>query len=162
MNKAKKVLGIDPGSAICGWGVVESLSPQKSRLVECDCIRTRASMSTAERLRSLHLDLQAVIAKYQPDEVAVEELFFVQNVKTGIVVGQARGVILLAAAEAGLPIFEYKPNTIKLALTGYGHADKKQVQDMVKLILKLPNYIKQDDTADAVAVALTHIQSRQF
>ena len=162
MDATKRVLGIDPGSAICGWAVVESVNRQKFTLVDCDCIRTRPSMSTAERLYSLYLDLKAVIAKYRPQEMAVEELFFVQNVKTGIVVGQARGVILLSAAEAGLPVFEYKPNTIKLALTGYGHADKKQVQDMVKHILKLPGYIKQDDTADAVAVALTHIQSRQL
>lgn len=127
------------------------------KLVDCGCVKTHASSSTAERLKSVYDGIAEVIKKYKPDEVAVEELFFVQNVKTGIVVGQARGVLLLTAALAGKPVFEYKPTQIKMALVGYGRADKKQVQNMVKLVLKLKEPIKQDDTADAVAVAICHI-----
>ncbi len=154
-----KILGIDPGSAICGWGVVEK-NPRTNqlKLVECGCIRTTNRHSTAERLKVVYDGIQEVINRYKPDEVAVEELFFVQNVKTGIVVGQARGVLLLTAALAGKPVFEYKPTQIKMALVGYGRADKKQVQNMVKLVLKMDKPIAQDDTADAVAVAICHIQ----
>lgn len=160
------ILGIDPGSAICGWGVVEK-NPKTNqlKLVDCGCVKTHKSSSTAERLQSVYLGIQEVINTYQPDEVAVEELFFVQNVKTGIVVGQARGVLMLAAALAGKPVFEYKPTQVKLALVGYGRADKKQVQNMVKLVLKLEKPIAQDDTADAVAVAICHLQhsnTREF
>ncbi|HLB32250.1 MAG TPA: crossover junction endodeoxyribonuclease RuvC [Patescibacteria group bacterium] len=156
-----RILGIDPGSAICGWGVIEK-DPKTNRvkLVDCGCIKTHASSSTAERLKLVYDGIAQVIKKYKPSEVAVEELFFVQNVKTGIVVGQARGVLLLTAALAGKPVFEYKPTQIKLALVGYGRADKKQVQNMVKLVLKLDKPISQDDTADALAVAVCHLQSR--
>jgi len=157
-----KILGIDPGSAICGWGVVEKDGAGKLRLVDCGCVRTGSHKTTAERLELVYDGIITVIEKYRPDEVAVEELFFVQNIKTGIVVGQARGVLLLAAAKAKKPVFEYKPTQIKMALVGYGRAEKKQVQDMVKLILKLDKPINQDDTADAVAVALCHSNHTNF
>lgn len=157
-----KILGIDPGSALCGWAVVEDDPGRQGRLVASGCIKTRQGESTAKRLQKLHDELEEVIKKYNPHEAAVEELFFVQNIKTGIVVGQARGVILLLLGQADLPVYEYKPTVIKQALSGYGRAGKKQVQDMVKLMLKLDKPISQDDEADAVAVAICHSQHRNI
>ena len=153
-----RILGIDPGSARCGWAVVESDS-NNQKLIASGCVKTHIRDSAAQRLCVLHDKLTAIVKKYKPKEAAVEELFFVQNVKTGIVVGQARGVVLLTLAQADIEIFEYKPNQVKLALTGFGHADKKQVQSMVKLILRMDKAIVQDDTADAIAIALCHQQS---
>lgn len=156
----RRIIGIDPGSALCGWAVIEAEPGRQGKLVASGCIKTSPKDTTAKRLELLYNELQIVIKKYHPHEGAVEELFFVQNIKTGIVVGQARGAILLALSKAGLPIFEYKPTVVKMALTGYGRAEKKQVQSMVKCILRLEEAIVQDDTADAVAIALCHAQSR--
>jgi len=152
-----RILGIDPGSAICGWAVIESERGEDSHLIASGCIKTHKKDSTAKRLQILHDELSSVIKKYHPAEAAVEQLFFVQNVKTGIAVGQARGVVLLALSQADIKIFEYEPTQVKLALVGYGRADKRQVQSMVKLILKLDKVITQDDEADAVAIAICHI-----
>ncbi len=157
-----KIIGIDPGSALCGWAVIESEPGRQGRLIASGCIKTSPKETTAKRLEKLFDELTDIIKEHRPHEAAVEELFFVQNVKTGIVVGQARGAILLALAQADVPIFEYKPTVIKQALTSYGRAEKKQVQSMVKLMLKLDHEIKQDDEADAIAVALCHGQHCSF
>ena len=165
-----KILGIDPGTGRLGWAVVSrelvagsqlqqtTRKKQQTYLVACGLIETPAKTPLAERLKVIFDKLQIVIKKYQPEQLAIEELFFVKNVKTAISVSHARGVAMLSARLANLEIFEYKPNEIKLAITGYGHADKDQIIKMLKLHLKGCS-IKQDDTADAVAVALTHLQS---
>lgn len=151
-----KIIGIDPGSARCGWAVIDK-NNNKLQLIGCGCIVTLPKFQESDRLLQLYYELCAVIDKYQPEEMAIEELFFVKNVKTGITVGQARGVILMCAAQKNLKITNYKPNVIKNTIVGYGHADKIQVQNMVKLELRLKEPITQDDTADAVAVALCHL-----
>lgn len=162
-----KILGIDPGTGRLGWAVLETEklgSKAKNcsypRLVDCGLIETKANTSLSDRLYIIFDNLNKLIKKYRPDQLAIEELFFVKNVKTAISVSHARGVAILSAKIAGLEIFEYKPNQIKLAITGYGHASKDQIAKMLKLHLKGCN-IKQDDTADAVAVILCHLQSRK-
>jgi crossover junction endodeoxyribonuclease RuvC len=128
------------------------------QLLEYGTVRTAPPTPMADRLLEIHDNLRDLIAETQPDVVAVEELFFSSNVSTAITVGQARGVILLAAAEAGLPVFEYAPNVVKQALTGYGGADKRQMQDMLVILLELNAVPRPDDAADAVATALCHLQ----
>jgi len=171
-----KILGIDPGTGRLGWAVVESRAsnvgsqakkkrqmPSAKRptaLVACGLIETLAHTSLAERLEVIYKGIQDIIKEYKPEELAIEELFFVKNVKTAISVSQACGVAILASSLKGLKIFEYKPNVIKMAITGYGHAGKDQIVKMLKLHLKGCK-IKQDDTADAVGVALCHLQSRK-
>ena len=150
-----KILGIDPGIGRTGWGVIEN---QKSK-IKCQkfgCIETESTLTISERLVELHTAIAAIIAEYQPDEFAVEELFFNTNAKTAFVVGQARGVVLLAAAQNNIPVAIYTPLQVKIAVTGYGRAEKKQIGEMVKMLLKLPSIPKPDDTADALAIALTH------
>ncbi|MCB0198725.1 MAG: crossover junction endodeoxyribonuclease RuvC [Anaerolineae bacterium] len=151
------VLGIDPGTAITGFGVVEQ--NEEPRLVDAGAILTKAGTPLPERLLAIHQQLSSVIDAFQPDAVAVEELFFSKNARTAMSVGHARGVVLLAAAQAGLPIFNYKPAEVKVAVTGYGNAAKPQVQEMVRLLLHLDEIPKPDDVADAIAVALCHLQS---
>lgn len=163
-----KILGIDPGSALCGWAIIEA-DNNNQKLVESGCIKTPSTLPlikgekmgvgdvTARRLKIIHDELSTIIKKHKPAEAAVEELFFVKNIKTGIAVGQARGVILLTLAINGIKIAEYKPTQIKMALTGYGHADKKQIMSMVRCVLGRGVTINQDDEADAVAVAICHI-----
>jgi|GEM_PF-12875 len=158
---SQRILGIDPGSALCGWAVIET-DGHDQKLVESGCVKTTSRDTTAERLKIIHNELSAIINKHQPTEGAVEELFFVKNIKTGIAVGQARGVILLTLAQSDIVITEYKPTTIKQALTGYGHASKQQVQQMVKCTLKAGEIIAQDDENDAVAVALCHCQHSRW
>lgn len=163
-----RILGIDPGTGRLGWAVLEKVQNPKAklqkgehiRLVSCGLIETPAHTALDKRLGVIFKELQEVIKGYKPEELAIEELFFVKNVKTAISVSHARGVAMLAGVQGGLSIFEYKPNEIKLAITGYGHADKSQIAKMLKLHLKGCS-IKQDDTADAVAVALCHLQSRR-
>ena len=157
-----RIIGIDPGSALCGWAVVEKKNNGDYCLVDSGCIKTKTGSPTSKRLQTLFEELTVIIKKYQPAEAAVEELFFVQNVKTGIVVGQARGVVLLALEQANIAITEYKPTQIKISITGYGHADKKQMQSMVKSILGAHSFIKQDDEADAVAIALCHANQSTY
>lgn len=156
------VLGIDPGTATTGYGLVRQLSGRQVELVDYGVIRTPANQPMAERLRQLYHDLSAIIAKYAPDEAAVEELFFSRNVTTALSVGQARGVAILAAAEAGLPVHEYKPREVKQAVVGYGNASKEQVQQMVRVLLNIDEVPRPDDAADAVAVAICHIHSAPF
>lgn len=151
------ILGIDPGTAITGYGLVEQID--ELRLIDAGAILTPAGTPLEERLLTIHQQLSGLISVYQPDAVAVEELFFSKNVRTAMSVGHARGVVLLAAAQAGLPIFHYKPSEIKVAVTGYGAAAKPQVQEMVRLLLGLEETPKPDDVADAIAIAICHLQS---
>ncbi|MBR0302222.1 MAG: crossover junction endodeoxyribonuclease RuvC [Clostridia bacterium] len=150
-----RVLGIDPGIAIVGWGVIDS-EKFKYRPVAYDSIMTAAGLPVEQRLSSIYTELSAIIEKYSPDAMAVEELFWNTNQKTGIVVAEARGVILLCARQHGVPIFEYTPLQVKQSVVGYGRAEKKQVITMVTTLLKLPKPPKPDDTADALALAVCH------
>lgn len=152
---AARTIGIDPGTARMGWGVVEEIGGIL-HLVECGVLTTPAGASQALRLLQLYNDLRALIERYRPAAVAIEELFFGKNVNTALTVGQARGIALLAFAQAGIPVHEYKPLQVKQALAGYGGADKRQVQEMVRLTLRLPAIPRPDDAADAVAVAICH------
>lgn len=151
------ILGIDPGIAIVGWGVIKTdESGIRQKPLDFGAITTPASMKTEDRLLAVHREICAIIAKYKPDCAAIEELFFNTNQKTGIIVAEARGVILLALRSAGVPIFEYTPLQIKSAISGYGRADKHQMIDMVTLLLGLKEKPKPDDTADALAAAMCH------
>lgn len=156
------VLGIDPGTATTGYGLVQQRDGRQVKLVDYGVIRTSSDRPMAERLKKLYHDLDDIIAEYRPDEAAVEELFFSRNVTTALTVGQARGVAMLAAAEAGLPVHEYKPAEIKQAVVGYGNASKEQVQEMVRVLLGIDKIPRPDDAADAVAVAICHIHSAPF
>jgi crossover junction endodeoxyribonuclease RuvC len=153
-------LGIDPGTATCGYGLVVEEGRELS-LVAYGVITTRAGRPLGERLRQIYLELGDLIELHRPAEVAVEELFFNKNVRSALQVGQARGVILLAAAQHGLAVSEYTPPQVKQAIAGYGRADKHQVQEMVRLILHMPEIPHPDDAADALAVAICHLHSRQ-
>ncbi|HLO02411.1 MAG TPA: crossover junction endodeoxyribonuclease RuvC [Symbiobacteriaceae bacterium] len=148
-----RILGIDPGTATMGWGVVESAG-SKERAVDYGALLTPSTMLAEKRLQTLYRGLCDLMMTYKPEAVAVEELFFGRNVTTAIHVGQARGVVLLAAADNGLPIREFTPMQVKMAVTGYGRADKAQVQQMVKVLLGLRETPKPDDVADALAVAI--------
>ena len=155
------VLGIDPGTAITGYGLVRE-DDEGLTLIGCGVITTPADRPLPQRLQTIYRGLTAIIGQHQPDQVAVEELFFSRNVRTALSVGQARGVVLLAAAEAGLPLYEYKPLEVKQTVAGYGGADKRQVQEMVRLLLNLEQVPEPDDAADAVAVAVCHIHSARM
>ncbi len=148
-----RVLGIDPGTAITGYAVVDETGGRLS-LVAIGVVDTPAKMSLPARLQQIYAGLRAVINEHAPETAAVEELFFSRNTRTAMSVGEARGVVLLALADAGLPIVEYTPMQIKQAVTGYGSADKRQVQEMVRLLLALPDIPRPDDAADAAAVAI--------
>jgi crossover junction endodeoxyribonuclease RuvC len=150
-----RTLGIDPGTAIMGWGVVDEQGGQLS-LVAVGALTTPAGMPQPERLRIIYDGLRALIDQHRPDTAAIEELFFGKNVNTALTVGQARGVALLVLQQAGLPIGEYKPTAVKQAVAGYGGADKKQMQEMVRLTLGLAAAPKPDDAADALAIAICH------
>lgn len=153
------ILGIDPGLAIVGWGVIES-ERGMIRPIAYGAITTPAHTDIEARLLMIANDLESVIEKYKPDEMAVEELFFNTNITTGIAVAEARGVILCTAHKLGVAISEYTPLQVKQAVVGYGKAEKHQVIAMVTSILKLSKPPKPDDTADAVAIAICHAQSR--
>jgi crossover junction endodeoxyribonuclease RuvC len=155
------VLGIDPGTAITGYGLVRE-DDDGLALVNCGAITTPSGQPLAIRLQAIYQGLAGLIHEYQPHQAAVEELFFSRNVRTALSVGHARGVILLALADAGLPIHEYKPVEVKQAIAGYGGADKAQVQEMVRLLLGLDEVPQPDDAADAVAVAVCHIHSARM
>ena len=160
-NKTLRVLGIDPGTAIVGWAILDECAGCVTSIAYGH-IATSPENSTAERLFEVVADLRQIIEKYKPHESAVEELFFFKNVKTVMKVSQARGSILLTLEENCVSISEYTPLQVKQALTGYGRADKRQIQLMVKNILKLKEIPKPDDTADAIAIALCHINSRKM
>jgi len=153
-----RILGIDPGYGITGFGLIEGERNQ-FRLVNCGAITTPAGMDFSARLEIIYNDMQELLKVAKPDAVAIEELFFGQNVTTGIGVAQSRGVILLAIRQAGLEVTSYKPMQVKQAVVGYGKATKHQVMDMTKRILNLSQVPKPDDAADAVAIALCHARS---
>ena len=156
-----RILGIDPGTATVGWAVIEQLG-REMRAVAYGHISTPANTPLAGRLVEISADLREIIAAHQPHEAAVEELFFFKNEKTVISVAQGRGAILLTLADTGLLVYEYTPLQVKQALTGYGRADKTQVQLMVKSLFGLSEVPKPDDTADAIAIALCHLNSRKM
>jgi crossover junction endodeoxyribonuclease RuvC len=156
---AVRVLGIDPGSARMGYGVVD-VSGNDLATVTYGCIETSPDWSAAERLHLLHQDLSLLLERFAPQEVAVEELFFAKNARTAISVAQARGVALLAAAQFGCRIAEYTPLQVKVGVVGYGRAEKAQVEHMVTLLLHLAEPPRPDDTADALAVAICHCYRR--
>ena len=156
-----KILGIDPGYAIMGYGIIEMTGNHFSP-VAYGALTTDKDMEMPDRLKHLYTGLMEVIAEYEPDEVSIEQLFFNTNTTTAILVGQARGVAILACANSGLPISEYTPLQIKQGLIGYGRADKKQIQSMVKTILNLKQVPKPDDTADALAAAICHGHSASY
>ncbi|MBR5948820.1 MAG: crossover junction endodeoxyribonuclease RuvC [Clostridia bacterium] len=149
------VLGIDPGYAILGYGVIEA-EGTKLRAIDCGIIETKPDMRFPERLERLFAGTRALVERFRPDHIAFEELFFYRNTTTALQVAAARGVAILAAQQAGLPLYEYTPMQIKLSVTGDGHADKLQMQSMVKLLLKLQKVPKPDDAADALGVAICH------
>ncbi len=151
------ILGIDPGIAIVGWGVINSEKfGGKLTTLDYGAVTTPAKMKTEDRLLSVYEEIDQIIKKYRPEAVAIEELFFNTNQKTAIIVAEARGCILLAARASGVPIFEYTPLQIKQAVVGYGRADKHQIQEMVTMFLGLKKVPKPDDTADALAAAICH------
>lgn len=156
-----RILGIDPGTATTGWAILEQ---HKKELIPIAYghISTSSKDSTCQRLREVSQDIEEIIKKYQPTEGAIEDLFFFKNIKTAMKVSQSRGAIMLTLIKAKLKVFEYTPLQVKQAVTGYGRADKKQVQLMVKNILKLKTIPTPDDTADAIAIAICHMQSRNF
>lgn len=156
-----RILGIDPGTGILGFGIIES-DHGKFQLVDGGVIRTPVHEDDAVRLLTIYEELTDIITNNKLDSMSVEKLFFARNVTTAMTVSQARGVVLLCGKQAGLEIFEYTPMQIKLAVTGYGRADKKQVQEMVRVILGLDEVPKPDDAADAIAAALTHAQSVRY
>lgn len=152
------IIGIDPGYAIVGVGVIE-YKGNKFRPIEYNAITTHSSMASSLRLKIIYDEICEYLDKYKPDAVAIEELFFNTNAKTAILVAQARGVLVVAATNRGIPVYEYTPLQIKQAVTGYGRADKSQIQQMVKMLLNLNAIPKPDDAADALAVAICHAHS---
>lgn len=153
-----RVLGIDPGIAIMGFGFIDQAG-HRLVPVQYGSIRTDAGVPTEQRLRQIYDAVCAILDKYRPDAVAVEKLYFKKNVTNAFSVGQARGVLLLAVAQRGIPVGEYTPMQVKQAVAGYGGAEKRQVQEMVRMFLKLPDVPKPDDVADALAVAICHAHS---
>lgn len=159
---ALRILGLDPGLGLTGYGVLDVSPTGGMTVVAYGVVRTPARRPLPERLLHLYRELQALLALHRPQQGAVEQLFFQRNVSTAIAVGQARGVALLALAEAGLTVAEYPPNVVKETVTGYGQADKGQMQRMVQTLLRLPEPPRPDDAADALAVALCHAQHARF
>jgi crossover junction endodeoxyribonuclease RuvC len=156
-----RILGIDPGTGILGFGVIQ-MSKGKPQMVDAGVIRTPVKEDDAVRLLTIYEELTDIIAATNPTIMSVEKLFFARNVTTAMTVAQARGVVLLCGMQAGMTIFEYTPMQIKQAITGYGKADKKQMQEMVRVHLGLTEVPKPDDCADALAAALTHSQNARF
>jgi crossover junction endodeoxyribonuclease RuvC len=159
-NFKLKILGIDPGTGIMGWGIIE-MNAGKIKPLKYGCIRTKPNLPQPERLIHIFESLSVIIEENRPDEVAIEELFFFKNAKTIISVAEARGVAIVAAKKFNLPVFEYTPLQVKQALTGYGRADKNQIQEMVRVSCSLKICPKPDDAADALAIAICHGQTNQ-
>jgi len=159
-----RIIGIDPGTALLGFGVIDAADDPE--LVDFGAVETVVGVPMPDRLLFLYDAITELIVRYRPDVMSVEQLFFARNVTTALAVGQARGVVMLAAAQHGLAIHEYKPAEVKQTISGYGNADKPQMQEMVRILLGLPDIPKPDDAADALAVALCHVQmsrlSRRF
>ncbi|HUI87767.1 MAG TPA: crossover junction endodeoxyribonuclease RuvC [Anaerolineales bacterium] len=155
-------LGIDPGTATTGYGLVRLTPDGSLEAVAFGVILTPAHTPAQARLLTLYRDLNRLISTHRPDTCAVEKLFFQRNVSTAIAVGQARGVVMLSVAEAGLDVAEYTPNEVKQAVAGYGSAQKRQVQEMVRVLLSLSDLPRPDDAADALAIAITHLHTKRF
>ena len=155
-------LGLDPGTATTGFGLVRQLEDGSLEVVDFGVILTSKDLPAAERLSVLFHRLNEILLLHRPETCAVEKLFFQKNVSTAIAVGQARGVLLLALAESGVEVAEYTPNEVKQAVTGYGSADKRQVQEMVRIQLALDSIPKPDDAADALAIAICHLSTRRY
>lgn len=155
-----RIIGVDPGTALLGYGVVDYGDHPVGTAF--GAIATPSEQAMPERLLHLHASMRALLEEYRPEALAVEQLFFARNVTTAIAVGQARGVVLLAAAQAGVPIAEYSPSEVKQAVAGYGKADKRQMQEMVRVILDMEVVPRPDDAADALAIALCHGQTAPF
>lgn len=155
-------LGIDPGTATIGYGLVKEFADGSLQAIHYGVITTTPDLPMWERLQIIHDSVRDLVEQYQPDQAGVEELFFARNVTTAITVAQGRGVILLALATAGVPITEYKPNTVKQSISGYGGAKKPQMQEMVRMLLGLESVPKPDDAADALAIAITDIHSSRY
>lgn len=151
-----KVIGIDPGTGIVGFGVIDFEKGKKPKLIDAGVITTPAHTPLEQRLLEIFDSLTEIVASTKPDVMSIEKLFFARNITTAISVAEARGVVMLVGARADLPIFEYTPLQIKQTLTGYGRADKKQIQEMVRIHLDLKSVPKPDDCADALAAAITH------
>ncbi len=160
-SNARIALGIDPGTAIVGYAVVMARGSELSMLA-CDVITTPAKMPLSQRLQLIYEGLSKLVATYKPHEAAMEELFFAKNARTAMTVGHARGVAMLALANGGLSVAEYTPKQVKQAVTGYGGADKNQVGEMVRILLKLSAVPKPDDAADAAAVAICHLNTASY
>jgi crossover junction endodeoxyribonuclease RuvC len=155
------VLGVDPGTAILGYGLVRQDGPSLTA-VDYGVLTTPASLPLPRRLAILHSGLAALIDRYHPDAASVEQLFFTKNVRTAIAVSHARGVVLLAIEQAGLPVYEYTPLRVKQAVLGYGRGDKVQMQTMVRMLLGLPSPPQPDDAADALAIAICHLNLANY
>ncbi|GAB1421804.1 crossover junction endodeoxyribonuclease RuvC [Anaerolineales bacterium] len=155
-------LGIDPGTAIVGYGIVKEYEDGSMQAIHYGVIRTPAKTPMSKRLLQIHEALDTLIQKYQPDRAGVEELFFARNVTTALTVAQGRGVILLSLEKLGIPIYEYKPNTIKQSVAGYGGAAKPQIQEMVRILLGLEEIPKPDDAADGLAIAITDLYHHRY
>jgi crossover junction endodeoxyribonuclease RuvC len=155
------ILGIDPGIGRLGWAIIEN-SGSKAKAVDYGCIETEVNGEIGERLVEISREIKSLIKKHKPDALSIEELFFGNNSKTALTVGQARGVVILLAAENKIPVTSYTPLQVKIALSGYGRADKNQIAQMVKMILNLREIPKIDDTTDALAIALTHAFSAKM
>lgn len=155
------ILGIDPGTATTGFGIIKKTGNEKIITIDYGCIKTKPGTAAGERLKILNRDLGKLIKKYQPDVIAVERLFFFKNLKTAMPVSEAKGVILFTAAKNKIPTYEFTPLQVKMTVAGYGKAEKKQVQKMVKNLLNLEEVPKTDDAADALGIALCYLfQSR--
>jgi crossover junction endodeoxyribonuclease RuvC len=155
-------LGVDPGTATTGFGLVRQLQDGSLQAVSFGVLTTPKDAPAAGRLALLYRQFNDLLALHRPDTCAVEKLFFQKNVTTALAVGQARGVVLLALAQAGLDVAEYTPNEVKQAVAGYGSADKRQVQEMVRVLLSLPEIPRPDDAADALAIAITHLNTNRY
>lgn len=156
-----KILGVDPGVALTGWGIIKKTKGEAA-LSACGCIKTYKDQDFEKRLEMLYKEFKLILRRHQPEVTILENLFFSTNAKTAMLVGQARGVVILAAAQEKIPVVEYTPLQVKIAVTGYGRADKNQVKQMIKSILKLKAAPKPDDTTDALAIALTHCFSKNL
>ncbi|MDW8058987.1 MAG: crossover junction endodeoxyribonuclease RuvC [Thermomicrobium sp.] len=154
-----RILGIDPGTALLGYGLVAATEPPEA--LTYGVVRTEATASVEQRLVRLYEELSRLLDAWRPDVVALEQLFFARNVTTALAVGQARGVVLLLCGQRGLPVVEYTPAQVKQAIGGYGKAAKRQMQEMVKLLLRLPDIPQPDDAADALAIALCHLHNQR-
>lgn len=156
-----RILGIDPGLATVGYAMIDAVD-RDCRLLEYGCIRTTPDFTLPERLETISCAIHDIIQDFSPEEMSVEELFFSKNVTNGLLVAQARGVIVLAAQTKGIGLYEYKPMQIKQAVTGYGRADKKQMQENIRMIFRLKEIPRPDDAADAIGIAFTHAMSHRF